>query len=75
MNFQDKSIQEIFAAFQSSALYYLDEESEEQGVNYVSSDSLRIRFKNKEIQEIQVYGAAQGTYYPADFKGAIKDDD
>jgi hypothetical protein len=50
-------------------LYYIFETSDKgdkkaNGINYVSGDSVWIKFKDGKINRIKIVGGIEGTYYP-----------
>ncbi len=74
MYISNRKLTELWAVSNARSQYYLTEESEAQGVNVASADTIKIFLKDNELDSIAVIGGARGTYYPADFKGPITED-
>lgn len=72
--FEDGRISEIFARNQAVSIYYFYDDTLHNGTNSVSADSLRVVFKNGQVAETFIFGGVEGTFYPPDFRGQIKDD-
>lgn len=68
----DQKIDQLWALKNARSKYYLKDKGEEQGVNVASADTIRIFFKEGEVDHISVKGGSEGTYYPPDYTGNIK---
>jgi lipopolysaccharide export system protein LptA len=53
-----------------SVFYFEDD----QGINSISADSIYIYFNEGEVENVQEFGGVQGAFYPAKYKGKVKDD-
>ncbi len=71
MYITDRQLRELRAISNATSNYYLREEQEEKGLNVASADTIKVFFKNSELDSIDVKGGSQGIYYPADYKGKI----
>lgn len=71
MYITDRQLRELRAISNATSNYYLREEKEEKGFNVASADTIKVFFKNSELDSIDVKGGSQGIYYPADYKGKI----
>jgi len=60
----------ITALDNASSVYYLKEDETDQGANYATSDTIRVFFKEGELDSIQIRGGAEGIFYPSDYTGA-----
>lgn len=69
---QEDRIQELWAHVNARSVYYLKDQGEEQGVNTASADTIRIYFRDSEVDSIAVIGGAQGIFYPANYQGEMK---
>jgi lipopolysaccharide export system protein LptA len=66
----------ITAKKNASSVYFLvDEDSLRQGINSASSDTIRIYFKEGEVDSISIFGGVEGIFYPPDYKGEIKSEE
>ena len=65
---ENKKPKLIIARDNATSLYYLSEQND-QGVNYSTSDSIFVFFKEGELDSIEIMGGAEGTYYPDSYKG------
>ncbi len=74
MYISDRKLTELWAVSNARSQYYLTEESETQGLNVASADTIKIYLKDNELDSIAVIGGARGTYYPADYQGPITED-
>lgn len=68
----DQKIDQLWALKNARSKYYLKDRGQEQGVNVASADTIRIFFKEGEVNHISVKGGSEGTYYPPDYTGNIK---
>jgi lipopolysaccharide assembly outer membrane protein LptD (OstA) len=71
MYITDRQLHELRAISNATSNYYLKEEQEEKGLNVASADTIKVFFKNSELDSIDVKGGSQGIYYPVDYKGKI----
>ena len=71
MYITDRQLRELRAISNATSNYYLKEEQEEKGLNIASADTIKVFFKNSELDSIDVKGGSQGVYYPVDYKGKI----
>lgn len=71
MYITDRQLRELRAISNATSNYYLKEEEEEKGFNVASADTIKVFFKNSELDSIDVKGGSQGIYYPADYKGKM----
>ena len=69
--FLGQAISQLWAVDNARSLYYLKDQGLDQGINTASADTIRIYFKEGEVDNISVKGGSQGTYYPVDYKGKI----
>jgi lipopolysaccharide export system protein LptA len=67
-----QKIDQLWAYNNARSKYYLKEKEEEQGVNVASADTIRLYFKEGELDNISVKGGSQGIYYPAEYQGNIE---
>lgn len=67
-----QKIDQLWALKNARSKYYLKDKGQEQGVNVASADTIRIFFKEGEVDHISVKGGSEGTYYPPDYTGTIK---
>lgn len=67
-----QKIDQLWALKNARSKYYLRDKGQEQGVNVASADTIRIFFKEGEVDRISVKGGSEGTYYPPDYTGNIK---
>ncbi len=58
----------IISRNNATSVYYLEDQNDE-GVNYSTSDSIFVFFKNGELDSIDVVGGSEGIYYPSSYKG------
>jgi len=65
---ENKKPKLVIARDNATSLYYLSEQND-SGINYSTSDSIFVFFKEGELDSIQIMGGAQGTYYPDSYKG------
>ena len=65
---EEKKPKLVIARDNATSLYYLSEQND-SGINYSTSDSIFVFFKEGELDSIQIMGGAQGTYYPDSYKG------
>ncbi len=72
MFIENRNLKELWAISNARSIYYLKEEKKDQGINTATADTIRVYFKNSELDSISVIGGAQGIYYPANYKGPIK---
>ena len=71
MYITNRQIRELRAISNATSNYYLKEEEQEKGLNVASADTIKVFFKNSELDSIDVKGGSQGIYYPVDYKGKI----
>jgi lipopolysaccharide export system protein LptA len=71
MYITDRQLRELRAISNATSNYYLKEEKEEKGLNVASADTIKVFFKNSELDSIDVKGGSQGIYYPVDYKGKV----
>jgi hypothetical protein len=71
MYITDRQLRELRAISNATSNYYLKEEEEEKGLNIASADTIKVFFKNSELDSIDVKGGSQGIYYPVDYKGKV----
>jgi len=71
MYITDRQLKELRAISNATSNYYLTEDREEKGLNVASADTIKVFFKNSELDSIDVKGGSQGVYYPVDYKGKI----
>lgn len=75
MYITDRQLRELWAISNATSNYYLSEVregvTEERGLNVASADTIKVFFKESELDSIDVRGGSQGVYYPADYKGKI----
>lgn len=69
--FIGQAISQLWAVDNARSLYYLKDQGQDQGINTASADTIRIYFREGEVDNISVKGGSQGTYYPNDYKGEI----
>ncbi len=62
----------VIARSNAISVYQIEEDKVKQGTNSASSDSIIVYFKEGEADSISIIGGAEGTFYPADWKGEIK---
>lgn len=74
IDFEDGKLSMIKALFNAISIYHLVDDTISNGINSVSSDSLIIKFTKGEADKTMIYGGVQGNYYPAGYKGIIKND-
>ncbi len=72
MDIKDKKPLRISAYGSASSTYYLKEEEESSGMNFATSDTIIVYFKESKADSIRIVGGAQGVYYPQDYKGVKK---
>lgn len=65
---ENKKPKLIIARDNATSLYYLSEQND-QGVNFSTSDSIFVFFKEGELDSIEIIGGAEGIYYPDSYKG------
>ncbi len=65
----DKKPQQLQAAGNASSVYYLEDDQEKHGVNFATSDTIRIYFKTGKADSISILGGSEGVYYPENYKG------
>jgi hypothetical protein len=71
MYITDRQLKELRAISNATSNYYLKEDQEEKGLNVASADTIKVFFKNSELDSIDVKGGSQGIYYPVDYKGKV----
>ncbi|MCB0277942.1 MAG: hypothetical protein KDD94_00465 [Calditrichaeota bacterium] len=74
MNFESGELTEMKAIRNAVSIYYLRDQGKDNGTNSVSSDSLFIYFADNKPKNIIAKGGVEGTFYPPDYKGIIKND-
>jgi len=65
---ENKKPKLVIARDNATSLYYLSEQND-KGVNYSTSDSIFVFFKEGELDSIEIMGGAEGIYYPDTYKG------
>lgn len=65
---ENKKPKRIIAINNASSLYYVTEQTEDQGANFATADTIKIFFNEGKLDSIAILGGAQGTYYPEKFK-------
>jgi lipopolysaccharide export system protein LptA len=65
---EEKKPKLVIARDNATSLYYLSEQND-KGVNYSTSDSIFVFFKEGELDSIEIMGGAEGIYYPDTYKG------
>jgi len=66
----DRKPREIIAMGTASSVYYLEDESSETGMNFATSDTVKIYFSEGKADSIDILGGSEGVYYPENYKGA-----
>ena len=74
MTFEQGDLIEMQSIRNAISIYYLKDEGKDNGTNSVSSDSLFIFFADNKPKNIIAKGGVEGTFYPPDYKGIIKND-
>lgn len=69
IKFRDGEIDELYVEKNAMSLYYIFETNEANerkpnGVNFVSGDSVWIKFKDGKMHRIKIVGGIEGVYYP-----------
>ncbi len=69
IKFSENKIEEVYVEKNAMSLYYIFETTESgekkaNGVNYVSGDTVWIKFKDGKMNRIKVVGGIEGVYYP-----------
>lgn len=72
MYISNRKLKELRAISNARSFYYLKEGETDKGVNAASADTIKAFFVRSELDSILVIGGAQGTYYPSDYKGPIR---
>ena len=70
----DGDLHEMQSIRNAISIYYLKDQGKDNGINSVSSDSLFIYFADNKPKNIIAKGGVEGTFYPPDYKGIIKND-
>lgn len=68
MKIEQRKLKELWAINNASSYYHLQDQNEAQGINEATADTIRVYFKNSELDSISVIGGSQGTYFPADYQ-------
>ncbi len=68
----NRKIDQLWAINNARSRYYIKDQESEQGFNVASADTIRLFFKEGELDHISVHGGAQGIFYPVDYKGSIE---
>ncbi len=68
---KNDQLNQLWAVSNARSLYYIKDEGEIQGLNTASADTIKVFFKENEVDYITVIGGAQGVYYPSSYKGNI----
>jgi lipopolysaccharide export system protein LptA len=61
---KDDEIDQLWAYNNARSQYYLEDERVVQGVNNASADTIKVFFKDGEVEYIEVIGGAEGVYKP-----------
>ena len=72
MDIKDKKPQRVSAFGSASSTYFLKEDDESSGMNFATSDTIVVYFKESKADSIRIMGGAEGVYYPDDYKGVKK---
>ena len=67
----DDKLSELWAYDNARSKYYLKDNGLSQGINTASADTIRIYFREGELDRIAVKGGSQGIYYPTGYQGKI----
>lgn len=67
----ENKLSELWAYDNARSKYYLKDNGISQGINTASADTIRIYFREGELDRIAVKGGSQGIYYPTGYQGKI----
>jgi lipopolysaccharide export system protein LptA len=70
VSMKDRQPYRVIARRNARSIYLLEEE----GTNSASSDSIIVFFKNGEMDSIAIIGGSEGTFYPLNYSGDIKNE-
>ncbi len=65
---EEKKPKLVIARDNAISVYYLSGQND-KGINYSTSDSIFVFFKEGELDSIEIMGGSEGIYYPDSYKG------
>ncbi len=66
---KNKQPQKTIAIDNASSVYYLEEEGDDNGMNFATADTIKVFFVDGKADSINIIGGSEGVYYPEDYKG------